>query len=214
MNLTASVLQLDRAAVQALRITDSYSLHRVIYSLFDDVRSDTEKTASQTSGILYADQGGDFHQRTVLLLSNRQPAAHIQGQYGTVRSRAIPEDFLSYRRYRFQVIVNPTRRDSASGKLVAVKGREAVAQWFLERATSSWGFAASAEHLHIDKLHVLQFKDKAQRHITLAQAHVQGQLTVTDRTQFEHSFSHGIGRSRAFGCGLLQIIPFVDHPFA
>lgn len=214
MNLTASVLQLDRTAVQALRVTDAYSLHRVVYSLFDDVRSDAEKAASHASGILYADQGGDFQHRTILLLSDRPPAPHIDGRYGTVRSRPIAEDFLAHPRYRFKVIVNPTRRDSASGKLLPVKGREAVAQWFLQRGAQSWGFEASPEHLQIDKLQVLQFKDKAQRPVTLAQAHVQGQLIVTDRVQFQHSFSHGIGRGRAFGCGLLQIVPFVDHPFA
>lgn len=113
MNLTASVLQLNRTAVQALRVTDAYSLHRVVYSLFDDVRSDAEKAASHTSGILYADQGGDFQHRTILLLSDRPPAPHIDGRYGTVRSRPIAEDFLAHPRYRFKVIVNPTRRDSA-----------------------------------------------------------------------------------------------------
>lgn len=214
MNLIASVLQLDRTAVQALRITDAYSLHRVVYSLFEDVRSDAEKAASHASGILYADQGGDFQHRTILLLSDRPPAPYIDGQYGTIRSRSIREDFLEYSSYRFKVVVNPTRRDSASGKLLPVKGREAVMQWFLQRAAQSWGFDASPEHLQIDKLQVLQFNDKAQRPVTIAQAHVQGLLTVTDRVQFLHSFSHGIGRGRAFGCGLLQIVPFVDHPFA
>lgn len=214
MNLTASVLHLDRAAVKALRITDAYSLHRVVYSLFDDVRSDIQKAESQSSGILYADQGGDFQSRKILMLANRNPAASVNGQHGVVYSRDIPDDFLAHDRYRFQVIVNPTRRDNASRKLFPVKGRDAVRQWFLDRAPQSWGFLASAEHLQIDKLQVLQFKEKAGRPVTLAQAYVQGQLTVTDREQFRHSFSNGIGRGRTFGCGLLQIVPLMDNPFA
>lgn len=214
MKLTASILRLDRAAVKALRITDPYSLHRVVYSLYEDVRSNAEKLLSQSSGILYADQGGDFHGRKILLLADRTPANHIDGQYGEVSSLTLPDGFLEHDRYRFKVIINPTRRDSASHKLIPVKGREAVMQWFLERAPQSWGFAASATHLQIDRLDVLQFKDKAQRPITLAQAHVQGQLAITDREQFRRSFSTGIGRGRAFGCGLLQIVPLVDNPFA
>lgn len=212
--LTASILQLDRAAVKALRITDAYSLHRVVYSLFEDVRSDAQKNASEASGILYAEHGGDFHQRTILLLSDRPPASSINGQYGTVRSRPIPEDFLSHDHYRFKVIVNPTRRDNASRKLMPLKGREAVTQWFRERATQSWGFEVSSKHLQIDRIQVLQFKDKAQRHITLAQAHVHGLLTVTNRDQFQRSFGCGIGRGRAFGCGLLQLVPIIDRSFA
>ena len=214
MKLIASVLQIDRQAVRALRITDMYSLHRVVYSLYEDKRSDEVKTASQASGILFADQGGDFHSRKILLLADREPASCVDGQYGKVESKPIPEGFLDHEKYRFKVIINPTRRDSASRKLLPVKGRDAVAQWFLERAPQSWGFTVSSEHLQIDRLDVLQFKEKAQRPITLAQAHVQGQLTITDREQFRHSFTAGIGRGRAFGCGLLQIVPIIDNPFA
>ncbi len=41
--LYASVLHLDRHSIQALKVTDPYSLHRVVYSLFDDVRSEASK---------------------------------------------------------------------------------------------------------------------------------------------------------------------------
>lgn len=207
MSLIASVLHLDRAAIKALRITDPYSLHRVVYGLYPDVRDDQTKTASQPSGILWADQGGDFLGRKILLLANRQPTDSAEGGHGHVNSRPISDSFLSHSHYRFQVIVNPTRRDAASGKLLPVKGREAVAEWFAQRGLASWGFAVSPEHLQIDRLEVLQFKDKAQRLVTLAQAHVQGQLQVTDHEQFCNSFAHGIGRGRSFGCGLLQIVP-------
>lgn len=218
MNLTAGMLELSRADIKSLRITDPYSLHRAVYSLYEDVRSDAEKCASQASGILYADQGGNFKSRKILMLANRMPASSATDEhgksFGKVHCKPIPADFLSYERYRFSVVINPTRRDSASRKLLPVKGREAVSQWFLGRASQSWGFASSSEHLQINKLEVLQFKGKNQHPITLAQAHVQGQLSVTNREQFQRSFTSGIGRGRAFGCGLLQIVPLIDNPFA
>lgn len=213
MSLVASVLHLSRADIRALKITDAYSLHRVVYSLYSDVRSEAEKNASQSSGILFADQGGDFQHRSILLLANRPPAEQLEGGHGKVQSRLIPDGFLSHRRYRFKVIINPTRRERRSRKLHPVKGRDAIAEWFLQRGPQSWGFEASAEHLQIDKVQVLQFKGKAQRLVTLAQAHVQGQLMVTDPVQFAQSFARGIGRGRAFGCGLLQIAPLIDSPF-
>ncbi len=213
MSLIASVLHLDRQAVTALRLTDPYSLHRIVYSLYDDVRNDDAKIAGQTSGILYADQGGDFHVRKILLLADRSPAACIDGKYGEVFSKAIPENFLAHTQYRFQIIINPTKRENSTGKLLPIKGREEIGAWFCQKA-ASWGFQVLHKHLQVEKIEVLRFPSKRQHTITLAQAHLQGQLQVTDPQQFQHSFRHGIGRGRAFGCGLLQIVPLLDNPFA
>lgn len=212
--MIASVLRLNRRDVQALRINDAYSLHRVVYDLYDDVRSVVEKTASKSSGILYADQGGDARGRNILLLADRQPAATTQGGHGEVESRPIADDFLEHEHYRFKVIINPTRRDSASRKLVPVRERKAIADWFEQRSQTSWGFVVETEHLQVDRVEVQQFAHKSGRQITIAQAHLQGVLRVTDRDRFIASFTNGIGRARAYGCGLLQIVPLNSHPFA
>ena len=71
--LYAAVLRLSRGDVKALRVIDAYSLHRVVYDLYADVRDETQKHVSQPSGILYADKGGDFHHRQILLLADRLP---------------------------------------------------------------------------------------------------------------------------------------------
>lgn len=212
--LYASALHLDRTAVKALKITDMYSLHRVVYSLFPDVRSEHEKQSHIQSGIVYADQGGDFHGRKVLIVSDRQPAAHVNGQYGDVICKPIADSFLSYPRYRFKVQVNPVRKEKQSGKRVAVTGRNDIAQWFLQRASTSWGSDVDPQTLQIESIEVQQCNDKEGRKITLGKAHIQGMLTVRDQQQFRNSFKNGIGKGRAFGCGLLQIVPVIDNPFA
>lgn len=212
--LFVSALHLDRAAVKALKITDAYSLHRVVYSLFPDVRSETEKRSHIQSGIVYADQGGDFYGRKVLIVSDRLPATQVEGQYGEVISKPVPDSFLAYPCYRFRVQVNPVRKDKQSGKRVAVKGRIAIAHWFLQRASSCWGFEVEPQTLQIDAIDVLQFNDKAGRRVTLGKAHIQGLLTVTDPQQFHNSVKNGIGKGRAFGCGMLQIVPMINNPFA
>lgn len=214
MNLIASVLHLSRKDVQELKINDAYALHKAVYSLFTDIRSTAEKQASKASGFLYADQGGDYKSRKILLLSDREPHTQIKELYGEVQSKQIRPEFLQYNNYQFKVNVNPTRRNNASRKLIPVKGREAIAEWFAERAEQSWGFTIQKPQLQIENTDVLQFKDKNGRTITLAQALVQGVLEVTDRELFIESFSGGIGRGRAFGCGLLQIVPISENPFA
>ncbi|MDO6748885.1 type I-E CRISPR-associated protein Cas6/Cse3/CasE, partial [Gilvimarinus sp. 1_MG-2023] len=92
--LYASALHLDRKAVKALKITDPYSLHRVVYSLFPDIRTEAEKHSHIQSGIVYADQGGDFHGRKVLMVSDRPPMERVDGQYGDVISKPIAASFL------------------------------------------------------------------------------------------------------------------------
>lgn len=205
----ASVLKLSRADVKTLQVKDAYALHKVVYGLFEDVRSDVEKQASTVSGIVYADKGGDFNTRQILMLSNRKP--HQTPQFGEVQSRPIHASFLMHERYVFDITLNPTKReqnklDKQTGKVVAIRGRDDIAAWFIARAPQSWGFAVTAEHLQVGKISVQVF-EKDGRTITHGSATLTGELVVTDKARFIQSFIHGIGRGRAFGFGLLQIVP-------
>jgi len=209
--MIASVLHLTRSDVKALKITDAYSLHRIVYNLFDDIRSNEEKQKSVPSGILYADKGGDFHGRKILMLSNRAPNPT---EHGELCIKKITDSFLDHPHYRFEVVVNPSKREKlnrnetgkkVSGKIVALRKREDIAAWFIEKAPQ-WGFAVSQEHLEVVNITVKQFEKNGQT-ITQGQAKLIGRLTVTDKAKFVQSFQNGIGRGRAFGCGLLQIIP-------
>lgn len=211
--MIASALHLSRADVKELKITDAYSLHRVVYDLFDDVRSMEEKQTSVPSGILYADKGGDFHGRKILMLSNRQPNIP---EHGELSIKKIADSFLDYENYRFEVVMNPTKREKlernetgkkVSGKIIALRKREDIATWFIEKAPQ-WGFKISPEHLEVREIEVKRFeKKKGGQTVTQGQAKLIGRLTVTNKEKFVQSFQNGIGRGRAFGCGLLQVVP-------
>lgn len=203
----ASLLKLDRYAVKALRITDPYALHRVVYSLFEDVRSENDKISGKSSGILYRDEGGDFFYRQILMLSDRLPESAVNGMYGEVISKDIPDSFLEHRKYSFETVVNPCIRNNATGKLVPVKGHSAIADWFCSRAETGWGFKVHRHNLETGGIEVMRFKGKHKRQITIQRASLKGVLEVTDGRQFSSSFCQGIGRGRAFGCGLLKIVP-------
>jgi CRISPR system Cascade subunit CasE len=208
MSLFASMLCLDRMAHRRLKITDPYSLHRVVYSLFEDVRDEAGKRTSVSSGILYADRGGDRRERRVLLLSDREPRLPLSDDGMKIETRPLPSAFLAFDAYRFQIIVNPTRR--AGGKTVPVKGRDAIAVWFCERAPINWGFEVARDTIQTERIEVSQFTGKdgdPSAPITLMRAHLTGSLRVTDRTLFQSAFRRGIGRGHAFGCGLLQLSP-------
>lgn len=203
----ASVLRLTRADLNTLKIKDAYGLHRVVYGLFEETRSEAEKQASVPSGIVYADKGGDFNIRQILMLSDRKP--HQTPQFGTVETRPVSESFLCHTRYAFEVTLNPAKRDKHTGKIVPMRSGEEVTEWFLGRAETSWGFSVNANNLQAEKIGVQVFA-KGGRTIIHGSATLKGELRVTDSDHFRQSFLQGIGRGRAFGFGLLQIVPFTD----
>ena len=201
--MIASVLQLNRADIKALKIKDAYSLHRVVYSLYEDVRTSAEKSASVASGILYVDKGGDWQSRKILMLSNRQPR---QPDYGQLLSKPITEAFLQYDDYRFEITLNPSKRDKASGKTIAIRTHQAISQWFTAKVQRSHGFSINPHHLQINRS-VVQCFEKQGFKVTQGCVTLTGILKVTDRARFINSFQQGIGRGRAFGLGLLQVVP-------
>lgn len=186
---------------RALRLTDGYSLHRAVYGLFEDVR----KGNPGPSGILFADKGGKNGLRRILILSDREAGTP---EYGRLESRELPENFLEFPRYRFEIIINAVRKKRENGKREPVRGREAVEAWFLEKAPS-WGFEPHAPSVQVADITVDAFPKQDGRKVTLSKARVTGALAVTDKERFTQSFTQGIGHGKAFGCGLLQIAPLV-----
>lgn len=197
--MIAGVLELNWRDIKALRVQDAYSIHRVVFDLFEDARSEAQKHASVPSGFLYVDKGGDASSRKILFVSDRPPRIP---QAGRLLTKSIPDGLLEHDLYAFETVVNPTKR-SMSKKLLAVPDDE-VPAWFSSKAATNWGFEVlSCEVL---RSQWLSFR-KTGHAISLKQSCLKGVLRVTDSQKFKESFRRGIGRGRAFGCGLLQIVP-------
>ncbi len=185
---------------KALRITDTYSLHRVVYSLFPDVR----EGQGGSSGILFADKGAFNGLRRLLIVSDREPRTP---EAGKLERRELKPAFLEFPQYRFECVLNPVRKNAQTGRREPVRGREAVAEWFSRKAPSC-GFTLDETALQVADISVDSF-EKGGHTVTLSKARITGILTVTDRERFAYSVAHGIGHGKAFGCGLLQIAPLV-----
>ncbi|MBN1151251.1 type I-E CRISPR-associated protein Cas6/Cse3/CasE [candidate division WOR-3 bacterium] len=191
--MIASMLKLNRSDCKALNITDPYSIHRVVYELFP----------GETRNFLFADKGGDFNTRQILILSEHNPKAP---QFGEIESKPIPNNFLEYDHYGFEVMLNPTKRDKQTGKTVAIRGCENLIRWFLNKALIL-GFEIMANSLEIRNSGVQIFDLGNDKIVTHNRVTFVGKLKVTDRIKFQNSFVKGIGRAKGFGFGLFQIIP-------
>ncbi len=199
--MIASVLTLTRAECQSLKLTDAYSLHRVVYSLFPEQEG-------KTRDFLFADKGGDFRGRKILLLSQRRPEVTSVGH---VETKEIPHGFLDHELFGFEVRLNPTKREKASGKTVSVRGKDALLTWFCEKAPEQYGFevlqdAQGTPLLQVQEIGVQRF-NKGGTVVTHGSATFVGKLKVVDRSAFRKTFEEGMGRAKSFGFGLLQVVP-------
>jgi CRISPR system Cascade subunit CasE len=134
------------------------------------------------------------------------------------------------RRYLFRLRVNPVRStkdkvpSGARGRVVNVGSREMQERWLIGRAPSL-GFAIPADdadlrsetgellarrHLALTERGTQRFGKRAggsQLQVTLATAQFDGLLEVTDADSLRTALTAGIGRGKAYGCGLLTLAP-------
>lgn len=187
--LILSRLILDWRSLKKLGIRDEYGLHKLVYSLFPGNFRD----------FLFYDEPQAKYGKSILILSHTQP---LLPQFGKLESKHIPDSYLDWNEYAFQVMINTCKR-SKEGKLVPITSQENVIEWFKSKQ-SSWGFAVKEESFEVFDCGAAIIA-KGKTNITLSKACFRGVLIVTDRDAFKHSFEKGIGKGKSFGFGLLQL---------
>jgi len=185
-----SKLLLDWKSLKSLSIKGVYGIHKLIYSLFP----------GEKRSFLFYDRPECRFGKEILILSEMQP---LLPPVGILQSKVIPDSFLENSSYAFQIMLNAVKRNS-EGKLVPIIGKEEAAAWFLSKQ-NSWGFEVIQDSFEVFETGV-QIFEKGETKITQSKASFRGVLRVTDRSVFKQSFEQGIGRGKAFGFGLLQLI--------
>lgn len=160
----------------------------------------------------------------LLILSKNKPDLEKLEKYG-VKSSAETKSYdklLSSievgMRARFKICLNTVKsiRDDKNelckrGRLVPV-GLDELHKFFLER-TEKNGFSVKDNEFDItsrgEKLFMKHEEDKEKNiKINLVSATYEGILTVRDVDKFKYTLVNGVGRKKAYGFGLLTIIPY------
>ena len=160
----------------------------------------------------------------LLVLSGEKPDfSHIVEQFGwpnaeqnweTKNYNRLMEQIETRQRWQFRLRANPvhsvkqnnglhTEESVKRGKVyahVTVKQQE---QWLLERA-ARYGFKLQEGSFRVVQQEVRQFM-RQRKQVTLGIATFEGILEVTDVTLFLRAMACGIGRAKAYGCGLLTV---------
>ncbi|WP_347957275.1 type I-E CRISPR-associated protein Cas6/Cse3/CasE [Gordonia aichiensis] len=165
----------------------------------------------------------------LLIVSPAKPClTHIVEQAGwpdSVWETRVYTDFLarirSEHEYVFRFTGNPTHRmTGADGRkqIVGHVTNEQQRNWFLDKIADH-GFvvvsgqghsmgddAAGEEELVLRERDTAVFSRQSRR-VTLVTAAFEGRVRVTDVDRARHALTHGIGRAKGYGCGLLTLMP-------
>ncbi|MBQ6108977.1 MAG: type I-E CRISPR-associated protein Cas6/Cse3/CasE [Thermoguttaceae bacterium] len=194
-----------------LRIKDDYAVHKIVYSFF--CKEDGNR-------ILYVDKGLQKGHRVLWILSQTKPEI----PFGEFETKEVSGDFLNHKRYSFEIVLNPVKKSKEKGKLVAIRippktkenedlreRAKELLDWFFKKAEQN-GFAPDQEKLQFLPKPTQTFsqKNKPEQTVTHNKVLFSGTLTVTDPERFRAAFEQGIGKAKAFGFGLLQLVPIFD----
>ena len=104
---------------------------------------------------------------------------------------------------------NPTHSEFAGegkrGKVYAHVTVRQQEEWLLGKAEKC-GFALSEKHFHVIGNDALRFNRQGGT-VTIGVAVYEGVLRVIDGELFKNILVNGIGRAKAYGCGLLTVMP-------
>lgn len=119
---------------------------------------------------------------------------------------------MAGQQWAFRITANPVRTVTEEG-IGKRRGHVTSAQqqeWFLDRAESNGFLVPSTVAGDLDVLVSNRDNKKFRRgdsSVTLTTAQFDGRLEVLDAEKLRHVLTHGLGRAKGYGCGLLTLAP-------
>ena len=172
-----------------------YEHHRFIWSLFKSEKRDFIFRIKPKA------RGWE-----VIILSQTAPTTPSWANKENFRSVEMSNKFFEYNNYQFMIVANPIR--AGGGKKHPVMGEDNLNKWISDKG-SKHGF--SIEQVDILSQSGIPFDKKGKGGVHNV-VEFSGILTVTDQSKFFDAVKNGIGSAKAFGYGMLQIIPIASLP--
>lgn len=208
-----SRVELNTQSLAVLRdIADTHEMHRTVMSAFPDVDSEA---ARMELGVLYR---LEVERTNALLIvqSNLAPNwAALPGGYAKQSDfkaiDSVLDSLKSGQKFRFRLSANPTRiaggrSGSGRGKRIAIRGRDEQIDW-LERKGRGAGFRVEATEVSGGALRGSRARGRSRSKspISIDIVRFDGILEVAEAGSFVESVRAGIGRGKAYGCGLVSL---------
>ena len=119
------------------------------------------------------------------------------------------EQIKNGQRLSFRFRANPTYTKSAGkgnrGKIYAHVTISQKRTWLMEKS-AKWGFSLAENDFDVVETDNLRFyKDGNKKAVELGVATFEGHLSITDVQLFKKALIEGIGRAKAYGCGMITV---------
>jgi CRISPR system Cascade subunit CasE len=187
---------------------DAAALHRRVMSLFPDSLGDTPRAAA---GVLHRIE--QDHAGTRLLIQSALPPSPDRlppayGRLSTTSLTPVIDRLRAAPRVRYRIVANATSKlgthttAGRPGQLVPLRGPDAHAWW--TRHASQAGLRLDAAHATVLPPASIQ---RGSVRTPFDRTRFDGVATVTDADALTSALAAGIGRGKAYGCGLLTVLP-------
>lgn len=155
----------------------------------------------------------------LLILSETPPSLIEMEKYG-VQGSAQTKDYNDHLgklkkggRMRFRIVVNPVHSVMEKGKRGIEKPHITSfhqIQYFMDR-TEKNGFHVDENEIQLVERNFELLRKPGQKPIRVVKAVFEGVLTITDLELFIQVLTHGMGKKKAYGFGLITVIPLEDN---
>ena len=140
--------------------------------------------------------------QSVLIVSEDEPDKEALGKYGEVIIKdysKFVENISSARPYRFKLVANPLQ-SNIKDRRIPCHGNNERLEW-IEKQGKRYGFK-------VIQAQVTGYKENKIRKygFTVKSVTFEGILQITDTKKFKQALVQGIGREKAYGCGLMTIM--------
>ncbi len=188
---------------------DCYAWHKRIWEAFPG------KPEAKRNFLTRLDDTGQGFR--LLILSEDTPTRPDWCPVDGWESKTVSDHFFQHASYQFSLLANPTRKivvrskdgtRKPNGKRIALRKREELIRW-MEQKAAFHGFEVEPDSLKIIPQPRQQFlkKKKIGTHTTTI---FNGTLHVNDPDTFYQAATKGIGSAKAFGFGMLCLVPITN----
>lgn len=153
----------------------------------------------------------------LLLVSKSKPDLRLLEAYGVEGSSQTKsyDNFLNSiekdKAYLFRVTLNPvisraSEGDERRGRVFPILNLTEQMDFLYNRSEKN-GFSLVKDEFQIVNRGFVSFRKSSKREIKLNQVTYEGRLTVTDKTKFIETLTMGFGKKKAYGFGMMTVIP-------